>query len=166
LQFLGGGDKVTSLITVGTPHQGSVLATFCSASVFLDVCEIIGIDPSSVAVNELRPDSSTLGLLNALRAAPLPRSITYTSIIGTGIITPPVPFTSTLGDGIVSERSQNLASVLDALGRPPIHLQVGATTLIIHTCLPFPYDVIETHTCETSDPGVWTQILHAINTIP
>lgn len=179
LQFLGGGDLVRGLITVGTPHAGADLAAFCLATAALgalklNLCDWVGIDPTSVAVNELRPNTPAapnpiLELLNQLRAAPLPDGIVYTSIIGKGkptLVSVRGPsgdvFVSASGDGIVTEESQNLQSVIKAAGQPRIRLQTHAKALNIQACWP-PILNVQTHTCETLDPQVWTQILHAIN---
>ena len=79
--------RVSQLITVGTPHQGTALAAACAEGdpallavwlFFLNgSCESLGLE-------ELRPDSGALGLLNDLTHHPLPSDIDYVSIIGTG----------------------------------------------------------------------------------
>ena len=155
LQFRLRGDTVLALITVGTSHGGLELAVICQEPPFL--CGIV-LEPGSIAVAELRPDSSAMLNLNDLRNHPLPSSVSYTSIIGTGtqvIGSPGWPLNGEDGDGIVTAVSQNLGSIAGSG-----ELDHTAAPVRIEDCSIFP----QTHTCETSDTSVWTEILGAIHT--
>ena len=109
---------VAKLITVGTPHQGSFWAEEChnlSISGNIGICDLLPlpIDPNSIAVEDLAPNSSALSILNDLNTYSLPSNVSYVSIIGTGEPTLVglnlVNFKD--GDGIVSYISQDLMMV-------------------------------------------------------
>jgi triacylglycerol lipase len=163
-------EDVAKLITVGAPHQGSFWAEQCYNH--FDVLDITGnvgicsllslqIDPNSIALEDIQPNSSALNMLNNLAVHPLPSNIAYVSIIGTGqqTLSDLVDFED--GDGIVSGFSQNLATVT---GSFPAQQKSVNVNVIFRECgkridLPLIGDIGQTHTCETSDPGVEAEIL-------
>lgn len=152
LQFRFNGDVVQA-ITVGTPHLGAELAVFCQQ--LSAACAALGIDPNSVAVAELTPNSAALLELNDLIRNPLPSVIAYGSIIGTG--TRVIGSGGQDGDGIVSAVSQNLANVVGANA-----LNHTQRSIHIPRCSILP----QTHTCEPTDQGVWTTILRLLPSQP
>lgn len=161
---------VAKLITVGAPHQGTFWAEECGnefdildISGNVGICELLSLDiePDSIAVEDLQPDSLALNMLNDLTAHPLPANVSYVSIIGTGqpTLTRLVDFEE--GDGIVSEISQDLTSVT---GNLPLQQESVTIDILFRECgnridLPVIGDIGETHTCETTDPGVAAEIL-------
>jgi pimeloyl-ACP methyl ester carboxylesterase len=155
-------NKVLKLITVGTPHQGTNVAKIAQEcpSNPLYICELakdlIQIDPFSTAVTELRDDSLALMELNDLTRFPLPDTISYASIVGTGT-------TNILlnqdGDGIVPALSQDLGKVLER--NSELHLSHTVRSIPIAACHITARP--ETHTCETGDPSVWTELLREIH---
>jgi pimeloyl-ACP methyl ester carboxylesterase len=157
-------EDVAKLITVGTPHQGTFWAEECQNDVSICGLLPLHIDPNSLAVEDLKPNSAALGVLNDLTAHPLPSNISYVSIIGTGQPTlfrlfPIVDFKA--GDGIVSETSQNLMTVT---GNLPLQQKSVSLNIAFRECankikIPVIGNVGETHTCETTDLGVGAEIL-------
>jgi triacylglycerol lipase len=163
-------DDVAKLITVGAPHQGTFWAEQChnefdvfDVSGDIGICALLSldIDPESVAVEDLQPDSSALNILNDLAARPLPSNVSYVSIIGSGqpTLTGLVAFDD--GDGIVSDTSQDLATVTGSL---PLQQKSVEIDILFRECgneidVPLLGNIGETHTCETSDPGVGAEIL-------
>lgn len=163
-------NDVAKLITVGTPHQGTFWAEQChnefdvfDVSGNIGICALLSldIDPDSVAVEDLQPDSSALAILNDLAAHPLPANVPYVSIIGAGqpTLTGLVAFDD--GDGIVSDTSQDLATVTGSL---PLQHTSAKVDVVFRECgnevdVPLLGNIGETHTCETSDPGVGAEIL-------
>ncbi len=155
-------EDVAKLITIGAPHQGSFWAEACNTQ-FVGICELfhLNIDPNSIAVEELQPNSSTLNILNDLATHPLPSNVIYVSIIGTG-----QPTLSSLvdfhdGDGIVSDTSQNLIAVT---GNLPFQQESIKVNILFRECgnsiqIPVVGSVGQTHTCETTDIGVGAEIL-------
>src|SRR5207247_2170601 len=104
------------LITVGTPHQGSKVADEAQKvcrNTPLYLCSLAdilppGIDPFSTAITDLKSeDNPALEDLNNLTLShhALPDTVSYVSIIGTGITN--IVLTED-GDGIVSAFSQDL----------------------------------------------------------
>jgi triacylglycerol lipase len=159
-------DNVSKLITIGTPHSGTELAVMCQAFLSGNVCILLPnqIDPNSAAVALLRPDSDALLTLNNLLANPLPLDVLYTSIQGTG--TPVILFGGD-GDGIVSTFSQNLGNIAGAGNL--IHESIPTFIVDRSGCDPdFNNPLIpnETHTCETSDKGVWAELLNQFRISP
>ena len=85
--------KVLKLITVGTPHLGAPMAEFvqerCDDNAFFLLCNLVknkwNMDPFSVAMVQLRPDSLFFSTLNDLTIVPLPRDVIYTSLVVTGV---------------------------------------------------------------------------------
>jgi triacylglycerol lipase len=150
-QLTPSANNVLKLITVGTPHSGADVADFCQRS---GICGAPGIvDPSSVAVAELNPSSSSIQTLNDLIHHPLPPQISYTSIIGIGV------GALILGDGngIVSKSSQDLGNVLKNNGI--LHLHHTAISIFIPPC----FDPFEVHKrCETGDKDVQDEILNQV----
>jgi triacylglycerol lipase len=147
---------VDRLIAIGTPHQGADLATFDSA-----VLAALGIDPLSQALEDLKPDSAAFSELNDLSAHPLPTTASYHSIIGVG--TPVIgSFPAQDGDGVVTEASQDLGRLAGTAGL--LHTSTRVSIQDRADCDPFLGNPLpnETHTCETSDSAVWTQILQHI----
>jgi hypothetical protein len=121
----------------------------------------LDIDPNSIAIEDLQPGSSALAILNDLAAHPLPANVSYVSIIGTGqpTLTELVDFEA--GDGIVSDVSQDLTTVIGSL---PLQHKSAKVDVIFQECgneidVPLIGNIGETHTCETSDPGVGAEIL-------
>ncbi|MGR9117260.1 MAG: esterase/lipase family protein [Gammaproteobacteria bacterium] len=171
-------EDVAKLITVGTPHQGSFWAEGCYNHLdlsdfpdFFDIPGSVGIcdllplplDPSSVAVEELVPNSAALNILNDLTTYPLPSNVSYVSIIGTGQSTLVSLDLTDLkdGDGVVSAISQDLLSLTGDL---PLQQKSVKTDVLLRECgeninVPFVGDFGETHTCETTDIGVGAEIL-------
>jgi len=163
-------DDVAKLITVGAPHQGTFWAEQCNnhfdvldVSGNIGVCSLLSldIDPNSVAIEDLQPDSSALAILNDLTAHPLPSIVSYVSIIGTGqpTLTELVAFDD--GDGIVSDTSQDLATITGNLSLQQKSVEIY---ILFRECgnkinVPVLGDIGQTHTCETSDPGVGAEIL-------
>jgi outer membrane protein assembly factor BamB len=139
LQHLSGGTKVQALVSVGTPHLGAELATFCT---------VVGCDVLSIGAQELQPDSPSLLELNDLIHNPLPGSVLYTSIIGIGMDTGGLD-----GDGVVSAYSQNLASV----AHPP-GLRLRTRSLLVEPRLSCSFLFQFSHTCETTDQEVWQAV--------
>lgn len=153
---------VLKLITVGTPHKGSRVADFCQSSTLnAALCEFSGINPFSVAVTSLMPGSTGLENLNNLTMQPLPDHISYTSIIGSGTRVLPEGFTD--GDGIVSSRSQNLRNVKGT--HRLNHRRISIRIIDRRSCDPgfgIPGVPNQTHTCESTDVGVWTTLLELL----
>ncbi|MGZ5043543.1 MAG: esterase/lipase family protein [Methylobacter sp.] len=161
---------VAKLITVGAPHQGSFWAKECynhfdvlNVSGNVGICDLLSlnIDPNSVALEDLQPNSSTLNILNDLTTHPLPSDVFYVSIIGTGqpTLSKLVDFKD--GDGIVLDVSQDLATVT---GNLPLQQKTAKVDVLFRKCAnkvkaPFIGNIGETHTCETTDPGVEAEIL-------
>jgi len=163
-------DDVAKLITVGAPHQGTFWAEQCNnhfdvldVSGNIGVCSLLSldIDPNSVAIEDLQPDSSALAILNDLTAHPLPSIVSYVSIIGTGqpTLTELVAFDD--GDGIVSDTSQDLATVTGnlSLQHKAVKIDIAFRDCGKKINVPVLGDIGQTHTCETSDPGVGAEIL-------
>jgi triacylglycerol lipase len=164
---------VNKLVTIGTPHQGSYLADICQSN--YDSCSLLDFaNPFSTAVSALIPDSTSLNTLNDLRSNPLPSSVSYFSLIGTGqrtFIRASLsdlvrPSAYTEGDGVVSYVSQNLRRVTNSF---PLQQKSSRIDILFQECghkwtAPVFKNAIlgETHTCETNDPGVWAQILRAL----
>ncbi len=146
------GTKVARLITVGTPNLGAEWAAFCGSPAGQFVCTSIGVLPDSVAVAELTPGSDALNEINDLATNPLPAGTTFISILGTG--RPVIAEDLEDGDGIVTITSQNLASVPAFVGT---HFEY---TSAIAGCGAI--SIPQTHTCETNDPGVWTDVVRFI----
>lgn len=163
-------EDVAKLITIGTPHQGSFWAETCHVNfdifdIFdkVGICDLLpaNIDSNSVAIKDLRPNSSALNVLNDLTMHPLPSDVLYVSLIGTGQPTLSSLVDFQAGDGIVSDSSQNLMTVAKDLP-----LQQKSTTLDIsfRECgnkikVPIIGNVGQTHSCETTDIGVGAEIL-------
>ena len=163
-------EDVAKLITVGTPHQGSFWAQACHANLDLfdiinnvGICDLLpgDIDSDSIAVQELQPDSAAINTLNDLINHPLPISVLYVSIIGTGqpTLTSIVDFQD--GDGIVSASSQDLINLSGTSA-----LQQKSTKIVIpfRECaneieIPIIDNVGQTHTCETTDITIGAEIL-------
>jgi hypothetical protein len=178
LQFRFHDNNVLQLITIGTPHRGAEAAVqvqeACQSAIASILCNYfkneLGIEPFSLAMTQLRPDSLAMLGLNDLKNHPLPSRIHYTSIIGTG--TPVIGLDGQDGDGIVTADSQNLGNIAGA----SILLPTAAKFISIKDkmgCDPgFTPDPIfgkdinplpnETHTCETSDPVVQDAVLDAM----
>lgn len=108
--------RVSQIITVGTPHLGSPLASLRTA--FISVIDSTGariLQPGSLELNQLNTDG-----LFRYRDTP----IAYSSIIVDN-------------DDVVSERSQNLANVglqLPLHAEVPIQLRGPCTELTFHSC--------------------------------
>ena len=163
-------EDVAKLITVGTPHQGSFWAEAChnqfdifDISGNVGICDLLPlhIDPNSIAVEDLQPNSSALNILNDLITHPLPSNVSYVSIIGTGQRTLVSLANSEEGDGIVSDTSQNLMTVT---GNLPLQRKSASINIPFRECgnkidVPLIGNVGETHTCETTDIDVGGEIL-------
>lgn len=155
-------NDVAKLITVGTPHQGSFWAEACFSDIGIPgnvgTCDF-NIDPNSIAVQDLKPNSPALKILNDLTAHPLPSDIDYVSIIGTGQSTL-ISFDNFKdGDGIVSDVSQDLKMLAGNLIQQKsvrIEIPLRECGKMIVTPLG---TTGETHTCETIDMGVGAEIL-------
>ena len=166
-------EDVAKLITVVAPHQGSFWAEECHNQLFnifnisgnVGICDLLplSINPNSIAVEDLKPNSSALNILNDLTTHPLPSNVSYVSIIGTG---QPTLVSLNLvnfkeGDGIVSAISQDLIRVT---GNLPVQQKSVKTDILFRECgnkidVPFIGNIGETHTCETTDIGVGAEIL-------
>jgi len=162
-------EDVAKLITVGTPHQGSFWAEACHNHFFISgnvgICDLLPlpIDPNSIAVEDLQPNSPALNILNDLTTHPLPSNVSYVSIIGMGQPTlfRLVDFKD--GDGIVTDTSQNLISVTRNFPLP-FQQKSARIDILFRDCgkkidIPFNRKIGETHTCETTDINVRAEIL-------
>ncbi|TRX02969.1 esterase/lipase family protein [Candidatus Methylobacter oryzae] len=163
-------DDVAKLITVGAPHRGSFWAEGCyshfdvlNVSGNIGICSLLSlnIDPNSIALRDLQPDSSPLNILNDFAAHPLPAAVSYVSIIGTGQSTLSGLISFDSGDGIVLDSSQDLATLT---GNLSLQLKSVKVNVLFRECgnevnIPLAPNIAETHTCETSDPGVGVEIL-------
>ena len=163
-------EDVAKLITIGTPHQGSFWAEACHVNFdIFDIFDKVGIcdllpshiDSNSIAMKDLQPHSSALNVLNDLTAHPLPSDVSYVSIIGTGQSTLTSLVDSQAGDGIVTDTSQNLIAVTGDL---PFQQKSITIDIPFRECgnkikVPVIGSVGQTHTCETTDISVGTEIL-------
>lgn len=162
---------VAKLITVGAPHQGSFWAEACNDTSIgipditgsVSICDLVStdIDPNSVAIEDLKPDSSALNILNNLTAHPLPPDVAYVSIIATGQSTLVGLIDFKDGDGIVSDTDQDLNTVARTL---PQQKSVRIAVPFREECgnkidVPTIGELGEIHTCETTDIGVGGEIL-------
>jgi len=142
---------VLQLVSLGTPHQGTELGVICQSFLSGNACLLLPtpLNPQSEAIMLLNPASAALQALNNLLQNPLPSDVLYASILGTGT---PVLIVSGDGDGIVSTVSQNLGNLAGA----PSLLHESKNIFI----QPGPAcSSLQTHTCETSDPAVWAELL-------
>ncbi len=163
---------VAKLITIGTPHQGSFWAEVCHDDFGIpgnnSICDLfdLGIDPHSIAIKELQPDSAALNILNDLTTHPLPSDGIYISIIGAGQSTLSGSVDYHDGDGIVSNTSQNLMAVTGNLPLQQKSIQVDI--LFREDCgnnikIPVVGSIGQTHTCETTDMGVGAEVLRNLH---
>ena len=146
---------VYKLITVGTPHQGSYMAEICSTNSV--VCKLLGYDPSNAIISELRPRSAALNTLNNLQAHPLPSTVSYFSILGTGADTlssllPPILKD---GDFLVTAVSQDISKVSGTRYINPKSVTLG----ILDRGVCDYGGIAVLHLCETGDIGVWAAVL-------
>jgi triacylglycerol lipase len=167
-------EDVAKLITIGTPHKGSFWAEECHlhfdvlVSGNVGICDLLtlGIDPNSIAVEDLKPDSSALNTLNDLIAHPLPL-IPYISIIGTGQPTLVgmnylYTFNFSDGDGIVSTTSQDLNTVIGNFSfyqQNSVRLNIPFRECGDKIDLPLVGALGSTHSCETTDIAVGAEVL-------
>lgn len=164
-------NDVAKLVTVGAPHQGSFWAEACyshfdvlNVSGNVGICSLLPlqIDPNSVALHDLQPGSSALSVLNDLATHPLPANVAYVSIVGTGQSTLSSLVAFDQGDGIVTDTSQDLAALPGAM---PLQQQSTKVNVVLRNdcgnkiTIPGVGDLGETHTCETTDPGVQMELL-------
>ncbi len=163
-------EDVAKLVTIGTPHLGSFWAEACHTHFDffgiiddVSICDLLNsdIDKDSVVVKDLQPNSAALTLLNDLITHPLPENVAYVSIIGTGQPTLSSLVDFDAGDGIVSDASQNLTTVI---GNLPLQQKSVTINLPFGECanrikIPVIDDIGQTHTCETSDINVGAEIL-------
>ncbi|WAK03318.1 esterase/lipase family protein [Methylobacter sp. YRD-M1] len=161
---------VAKLLTVGAPHQGSFWAEACNdtsigipdLSGSVSICDLIStdVDPNSVAVLDLKPDSAALNILNDLTAHPLPTDVAYVSIIATGQPTLVSFIDFKDGDGIVSDIDQDLKTVASTLPQQKsVRVAVPFRECGNKIDVPTIGELGETHTCETTDIGVGAEIL-------
>jgi len=129
------------------------LAAFCQNTGFCPA-SALNIDPYSIAVTQLRPDS--MQDINNLTLHPLPTPVRYTSIIGTGKWTYDPSGGWQDGDGVVTAVSQNLRNVTgtDNLRHTAISVTIATNG---QYC-----DAVETHKCEPTDSVVWTKLLQEV----
>jgi hypothetical protein len=127
------------------------------------------LNPYASALTELKINSTDLQVLNNLSSHPLPESVSYVSLIGTGV-TNDFVFNED-GDGIVTATSQNLRALVASPKNHnsrniPIKFRAdpdcGHNIPIPTITNPF-NKFQETHTCEAGDPDVWTAILSALH---
>lgn len=147
-------NDVAELITVGTPHLGARLAAVCQA--VGELCAWAQIDPNSISLDELRPDSSAVVALEDLIDNPLPIGIAYHSIVGVGRNT--IGTLNEDGDGIVSAVSQNLQSLVTSFNSDSENVFLVPSS----NCN---YKMLQSHTCETQDYGIRAAIVHQFNVI-
>jgi triacylglycerol lipase len=161
---------VAELISIAAPHQGAFWAEACqnplsilNVSADFGICNLlpVQVDPNSVAIEDLKPNSSALTALNNLTDHPLPPDVAYVSIIGTGQQTLTGLIDLEDGDGIVSDTSQDLMTVAGTL---PLQKSVKLNIPLRGDCgneisLPSIESISETHTCETTDVGVGAEML-------
>jgi triacylglycerol lipase len=157
---------VAKLITVGTPHQGSFWAEECHNDISIpanvSICGLLplDIDPNSIAVEDLKPDSPALNTLNDLTTHPLPSSVAYVSIIGTGQPTLISFIDFEDGDGIVSDISQDLKTVAGSLPQQKsVRIDIPFRECGNKINVLSIGNIGETHTCESTDIGVGAEIL-------
>ena len=150
-------NDVATLVTVGTPHLGSPLATIIRQSPLVGLVSWLGgIDPSSPAVAALEASSPDLSTLNSTAVPPDP---IYVSIVCTSspALLYDISGLSEPSDGVVSGYSQNLANVAHAPG-----LNQVAPTIQMASWDPFAW--VETHTDEPHDYQVWDELIRQIST--
>jgi uncharacterized repeat protein (TIGR02543 family) len=166
---IGYGADVAKLITVGTPHSGSPLPFACEQLLTNLVCLLFG-GPNTVAMNELHIGSEgydgiygisglNTNIANPIHGLPL---INYTSIVVNG--TPLSLILSTdNGDGVVTETSQNLASLPLPASISSLHKQIPPIYIDPINCPHVfswgPSTPIETHTCEPDNTTVRQTII-------
>ena len=156
-------DDVAKLITVGAPHQGSFWAEACQDDIGnVGICDLLplDIDPTSAAVEDLRPNSPALNILNDFISHPLPANISYVSIIGTGQSTWVSSTRTEEGDGIVSAISQDLVRLNGFLPQQKsVRINIPFRDCGNQIDASFIGSIGETHTCETTDISVGAEIL-------
>lgn len=156
-------EDVAKLITVGAPHQGTYWAEACQDNIGnVSICDLLplDIDPNSAAVEDLRPKSSALNILNDLITHPLPSNISYVSIIGTGQSTWVSPTRTEEGDGIVSAISQDLVRLTGILPQQKsVRINIPFRDCGNQIDVSFLGSIGETHTCETTDISVGAEVL-------
>jgi len=146
---------VYKLITVGTPHQGSYLAEICSDN--STICQLLGYDSSNAILSELRPRSTALNTLNNLQAHPLPSTVSYFSILGTGAdtLSSILPSIVNEGDFLVTAVSQDISKVSGTFYINPKSVTLG----ILDRGVCDYGGIAVLHLCETGDIGVWAAVL-------
>lgn len=160
---------VAKLIGVGVPHQGSFWAEDCYSHFdILDISGNVGIcsllsvhiNPNSIVLKDLQPNSAALNVLNDLSAHPLP-TIPFVSIIGTGQSTLTSLVNLEDGDGVVVNTSQDLAKVTAniPLQQKSIPINIPFRECANEINIPLIGKIGATHLCETSDTEVGAEIL-------
>jgi triacylglycerol lipase len=162
-------NDVAKLITIGAPHQGSFWAEECHNHIGISnisgnvgICDLLplAIDPNSIALEDLKPNSSALNILNNLTVFPLPSTTSYVSIIGTGQPTLVKFINFKDGDGIVSDISQDLMTVTKNLPQQKsVKINIPFRNCGNKINVPLIGNLGETHNCETTDIDVGAEIL-------
>jgi triacylglycerol lipase len=164
-------DDVAKLITLGTPNQGIFWAEACHNHLDLfhissdaDVCDrLFGhLDPDSIRIDDLMPNSPALNILNDLNAHPLPANISYVSIIGTGqpTLTGLFPVDFKAGDGMVCDFSQDLMMLTANLPQQKsVRIDIPFGECATKIDVPSIGSFAVTHGCETTDLGVGGEVL-------
>ena len=162
-------EDVAKLITIAAPHQGIFVAEACHLHIGISyisgsvgICDLLSlaIDPNSIAVEDLKPNSSSLNILNNLTVFPLPSTTSYVSIIGTGQPTLVDLINFKDGDGIVSDISQDLMTVTKNLPQQKsVKINIPFRDCGKKINVPLLGNLGETHDCETTDIGVGAEIL-------
>jgi streptogramin lyase len=151
------GDDVAKLITIGTPHQGSLLASLCQYAVVNFACAVLqGTQPNNVGMNSLRPGSPELMSLNDVSIVQLPQS-NYRSIIVRQTLV--YGISDTNGDGVVLEDSQDL-SLVSKFNQGSNHQSI-LTFISKYSC-----DGFQVHACETVSSDVKRIVASEINSQP
>lgn len=153
-QISGGASSVRHVVTVGTPHLGAHLAPICMAYPFLPGCPPTG----SIALAELDPEGVVILTLNDFSIHPLPSSVIFTSIVVGG---KPVLLSDDVGDGVVSEASQNLTPLST---NPAVRVR-SAGILLSGTDICLASLNLEHHSCEPERVDVQGEILRTLSII-
>jgi len=155
LQSIPYQGDVAKLITVGTPHQGTDIADTCLQ--YRIICDWLGYDASSQAISDLRLGSLAINTLNDLQTHPLPATIAYYSILGSGAdtMTSLYPPRFEDGDFIVTLTSQNLSKLN---GTATLYPKTVTLDIVSRSACEY-QGIVVPHRCEPADPGVWEAIL-------
>lgn len=147
-------EDVAQLVTIGTPHHGSMLAAICNSPIVGVLCLALNVSPSSVAVQELEPGSPSLAQLADLTTNPLPEAVRFAAVVATGEETLWISEVFVDGDGVVPAESQDPQILIApwaifSWAPPDRGDDCGALGL-------------EVHTCETADPFIMDLVIRLL----